>query len=87
LDAYYGGNMINYRIWAQIKDMVPSVSIALLMGVLTWLVDTYVLKQASFSDLSRLILCGVFYYIFYLGSCYLLKLSAPTDFKKLVLKG
>ncbi len=86
LDAHYGGNMINYSMWEQIKDMAPSISIAIFTGFMTWMLDIYLLKSFSMPDLLRLLICGLFYGMFYLGSCQLFKLPATRELRQLIFK-
>lgn len=86
LDAHYGGKMINYSITEQIKDILPSISLAVIVGILTWMLDSFINKSYSIPDLSRIIIGGLFYFSFYLGVSYLIQLAAVKDFKKLILK-
>lgn len=86
LDAYYGGRMINYSIFEQIKDILPSVSLAVLVGFLTWLLDSFLFRSYQIPDLSRLFISGIFYFGVYLGIGNIIHLTAVKDFKQLVLK-
>ena len=38
LNAYYSGPYLNYSVWAQIKDILPSMSLALGMGLIVFLI-------------------------------------------------
>ena len=38
LNAYYSGPYLKYSVWDQIQDLIPSMSLALGMGALVWLV-------------------------------------------------
>ncbi|WP_026897152.1 lipopolysaccharide biosynthesis protein [Daejeonella oryzae] len=86
LDAHFGGKLINYSIFEQIKDIIPSVSLAVIIGVLTWTADGFLFKSIALSDLLRLVFAGIFYFTMYLGISHLIKLSAAKDFRQLVLK-
>jgi O-antigen/teichoic acid export membrane protein len=86
LDAYYGGRMINYPMLEQILDILPSVGIALVIGAGTWFLDSFLVNSLSMPDLARLVICGLTYFVVYLGICHLFKVSAAKDFKKLILK-
>ena len=38
LNAYYSGPYLSYSVWAQIKDILPSMSLALGMGLIVFLI-------------------------------------------------
>lgn len=38
LNSHYSGKMINYSTWDQVKDLLPSAGIALLVGIITLLI-------------------------------------------------
>lgn len=86
LDGFFGGRMINYRISEQLKDIMPSISFAVIIGALTWILESFLVKLDSFPDYAELLLCGFFYFIVYLGLSYFFKLKAIIDFRLLVLK-
>lgn len=86
LDARYGGSLINYLIFEQIKDILPSISLAIIIGFLTWMLDHFLFKAFNFPDIIRLIIGGMFYFSAYLGISHVIKLSAARDFRQLVLK-
>lgn len=82
--AYYGGRMIAYPISEQLVDILPSVSLAMLIGFLIWLLDSFILKGYYLNDVSRVVINGVLYFGMYLGISSVLKLAAVGDFKNLV---
>ena len=86
LDGFFGGRMINYRISEQLKDLLPSISFAVIIGALTWILESFLVKLVSFPDYAELLLCGFFYFSLYLGLSYIFKLKAIVDFRILVLK-
>ena len=85
IGAFYGGKMINYHILEQLNDISPSIGLAFLIGFLTWFLDIF-LVHALIPDLGRLIIEGLFYFVFYLCFSILIKLAALNDFKELILK-
>ena len=86
LDAYYGGRMINYSMPEQLKDIFPSVSLAVIIGLAAWQIDLFLFRMYSLNDLSRMIIGGLIYFASYLGISLGMKMSPAVDFKKLVLK-
>ena len=85
LDGFFGGRMINYRMLEQIQHIGPSIAIAGIIGVLTWFLDILVLNSFLTPDFLRLVICGVFYFSLYLGTTYLLQVSAAMDFEPFLL--
>jgi len=86
LDAYYGGRLINYSITEQLMDILPTVSLALLAGVVTWQMNRLFVVGFAHHDLLRLIVSGIVYYGIYLGVSAAAKLAPVTDFRELILK-
>lgn len=86
LDAYYGGRLINYSIGEQLMDILPTVSLALLAGLVTWQMNRLFAVNFAQHDLLRLIISGIVYYGIYLGVSTLAKLAPVMDFRELMLK-
>lgn len=86
LDGFFGGRMINYLMVEQIKHIGPSIGIAVIIGGFTWFLDLVIINNFICPDFVRLVICGLFYFSLYLGTTYLLQISAAMDFKQLVLK-
>lgn len=84
VNAFYSGRLINYGLHYQIKDLYPSFLVGCFAGLLTFGLSNYVLFQ--FSDFTRIILSGVFYFIIYLSASFLLKIQAISDLKSLIRK-
>lgn len=86
INSIYSGKLINYPITEQIGDITPILFIAGMAGVICYLVDQWYMSHFSLSHILRICGLGVLYGILYLGISSLMKLSAITDFKQLILK-
>ncbi|MBF8964212.1 lipopolysaccharide biosynthesis protein [Pontibacter sp. FD36] len=86
INTRYSGRMINYRINEQLKDIIPTIMLALLMGSVVWAIDNFILKHALSLDVVRVIVLGVIYFTLYLGISYFSKMPAILDFRLLVFK-
>lgn len=80
LYAYYTGKLLRYTITMQIKDMLPGFSIALVMGILVFLVGQLPISS-QLSILSIQIVSGI---IIYTILCYIFKISAFLEVINLV---
>jgi hypothetical protein len=78
--------MINYSMPEQLKDIFPSVSLAVIIGFVSWQLDLFLHKTWAFDDLSRIIVGGLIYFASYLGISVCIKMSPAVDFRKLVFK-
>jgi O-antigen/teichoic acid export membrane protein len=54
INTYYSGKFINYTSWHQIKDIVPTILLASLVGAIVYFVDRN-LNQFAILDIVRLI--------------------------------
>ena len=86
VNTYYSGRLINYPMKEQIKDVIPILGISIFSGLLTWLLDSVLVKSFPVNDFSRIVIGGVFYFLIYLGFSNAIKLPAIVDFRHLVLK-
>lgn len=72
LNAYYTGKMLGYSIDKQIKDLMPALALACMMGL-----GVYALKYAYIGNqlalLSAQIMTGI---VLYAGLCYIFRLSS-----------
>lgn len=84
INAFYSGRLINYGLLLQAKDLYPSFLIGCFAGLLTFVLNYFVFFE--FSDLLRIIFSGVVYFLIYLGSSFLLRIEAISDFKNLTKK-
>jgi O-antigen/teichoic acid export membrane protein len=75
LNSYYTGKFLNYSFFTQIKDMVPSFLISLIMGGCVFLIN-YISFSSQLSLLSIQILSGI---VIYSTLSYVFKI--PTFFE------
>ncbi|WP_354333217.1 lipopolysaccharide biosynthesis protein [Pedobacter sp. CG_S7] len=86
INSIYSGKLIGYPISEQIADITPTFVTSLIIGILCYMVDTMFLKTFSLFNITRIVINGLFFFILYLGSSTLLKLTPILDFKQLILK-
>ena len=84
VNAFFSGRLINYGLLLQVKDLYPSFLIAGMAGLITICLNYYILFQ--YSDFTNIILSGIFYFILYLSSSFLIKVQAISDLKMLFKK-
>lgn len=84
INALNSGKMINYPIKEQLADIVPILSLAVIVGGLIILLDNFFNNILYFSDFLRLLIGIPFYFIFYFLISYLLKLKPAIDFRDLL---
>jgi len=81
LNAYYNKTLLNYSIWEQIGDLYLCFLSALLMGG-----AVYALVFLPFTSPLLLLTCQIALGVLvYLAMCHILKISAYTDLKKMVI--
>lgn len=86
INSWYSGRMINYTVSEQLKDIVPEMMLAILVGAVGWGLDTYLFAYALPYDVVRVILVGIICFVLYLGVSYMSKMPAILDFRQLVFK-
>jgi O-antigen/teichoic acid export membrane protein len=86
INGLYTGRMIGYSSWQQLKDILPILFFAFLVGLLTWFLDHLLVQYFYLGDLWRIIAAGVFYFSAYWGISYFAKSPALNDFRQIILK-
>jgi len=86
VNSFYSGRLINYSMKEQIKDVLPSLFVAGVVGFLAYLLDSYVRNSFHPADIVLILTDAGFYLILYFGLCTIFKFQAISDFKLLVLK-
>lgn len=84
INTYFAGLMINYKMINQLKDMIPLFVLALITGLLIYLLDSYLLSNLV--DLLRLVIsscCGV---IIYVSISYLFNFESLKEIKNIILR-
>lgn len=86
INTWYSGRMISYNILEQVKDIMPELALAVIIGFISWLIDNYILKYSGAYDIVRITVVGLIYFTFYIGISYISKMPALLDFRQFVLK-
>lgn len=85
INSWYSGKMINYPIKEQIEDIGPIFLLSCISGVCVFVFDGLIMKYHG-NDLSRMLTDSLLFYSILILTSYYLKISALTDFKRLILK-
>ena len=83
INTHYSGKFINYTAWEQVKDIVPTLGIAITTGVSVYLTDQ-VIKNFTNSDFLRLLMGSFFSLMLYLCFSYILKLDSLLEIINIV---
>lgn len=86
INSIYSGKLIGYPISEQIIDITPTIATSLIVGIFCYGIDIMILKTFSLFNITRIVIDGLFFFILYIGSSTLLKLTPILDFKQLILK-
>ena len=86
INTIYSGKLIDYPISEQVIDIIPTIVTSLLIGFLCYVADAMFLKTQSLFHITRILIDGIFFFLLYIGSSMLLKLTPIDDFKHLILK-
>lgn len=85
INSSYSGKMINYSSLEQLKDILPSLLLVSLVGMLTYGLDIY-LEQLGAGDFLRLMLGFSLGGITYIVIASLFRSQALLNFKELIIK-
>lgn len=86
INSYYSGKLIDYSASKQLMDILPSLALATLVGVMVWLFYRIVEEYLNWPKWVVISIVGISYFGVYLIVGYLLRLRAYRDFKTLILK-
>ena len=87
LDAKYGGGMINYSVWDQIRDIAPIIFVSIFSGLLIWAVDIFISGNLfNMSDFFRLLVGVVMYFTVFALISVKMKIPALFEFKGMIKK-
>ncbi|MDB5012565.1 MAG: flippase, partial [Daejeonella sp.] len=86
INAYYSGEMINYPIKEQIEDILPPLSLSLLLAFLFLIANSSIPYIKHLNDVQVILLESSSYLLVYLCLSQLTKSTAFTDFKTLILR-
>jgi O-antigen/teichoic acid export membrane protein len=82
INTFYAGKMLEYNMLQQIKDISPIFIFAIMMGIITFGVDSLLVTQ---SNIIRLILGSLSGGLIYLSVAYMFKFQSIQDIKNLIL--
>lgn len=80
LNSYFSGKFIHYSLYEQIKDIIPYLLLASIMGIIIFLFQYLIHDHDIFKFMTQ-ICVGLLVYV---GSAYLLRLKAFIDYKALI---
>ncbi len=84
VNGWYSKKLINYSSGQQLRDIMPTILLTLVIATLVWLIDYFYLHH--YSDLIRLIIGGFIGVFIYGLFTYLFKFEALQEIKKIILK-
>ena len=85
INSIYTIKFINYPFIRQFKDILPTLFVSGFVGISCYLLDK-LFFTSHFTDLLRIIIVGLIFFVSYFALGFLFKLSAINDFKQLVSK-
>jgi O-antigen/teichoic acid export membrane protein len=85
INTHYTGKFLNYTAWQQTKDILPTIFLSFLIGLLLWGLDN-MLRDYHFSDIIRLLIGGTVGISAYVGVARLFKMGSLQEFIKLIVK-
>jgi len=86
IDCYFSAKLIDYPIIKQLRHILPSVSIAVVVGMVSYAFDQFLLQEMKASDFIRLLGVSGLFATMYLSISYLIKLAALIEFKETFIK-
>ncbi|HTN21379.1 MAG TPA: lipopolysaccharide biosynthesis protein [Pelobium sp.] len=86
INSIYSKKLIQYSAKEQLLDILPTLILASLTGLVCFFGDAFLYSTFHLTDLERLISNTLFFFTAYLGLSYLMQFNAMYDFKHLVLK-
>ena len=86
INSFYSGEMINYPVKEQLKDIFPTLILSVATGIVCHLVDNFLEHSLHLPDIGRLLIDSFTFFTVYLGSSHLTQLDAMYDFKQLILR-
>ncbi|WP_236974802.1 lipopolysaccharide biosynthesis protein [Membranihabitans maritimus] len=86
INSYYSGKFINYNTIDQIKDIIPVILRAFIVGFTTYLIGYVIFDFTQFNDFVQLIVLGSIYTLQYIGLNLLQSNTPMHEFHQLVIK-
>lgn len=86
INTFYSGKLIGYPAMAQLYDILPTLVLAALVGILIWSFHSYFLIDYHWPDWATILSLGMLYMGIYMALGYLFRFQAYSDLKMIILK-
>ncbi len=83
INTYYSGEIINYPVREQIKDISPIFYLSFIGGFILWIFNKFVLFPIHV-DILRLIIAGIFFLVVFFIMGWLFKIEPVREIKEVV---
>lgn len=84
INTHYTGKFLNYTMWMQCRDLLPSIILALFCGLICYVLYHYLLMNMY--DIPILLISIVVYFSLYLGLSYLFRFKEISYLKEIIKK-
>jgi O-antigen/teichoic acid export membrane protein len=85
INSIYSGKLISYPVQEQIKDILPTLTLAGTLGICCYLLEQY-LDHVLVSGILKMSLTSISFILLYYAFSSFLKITAMKDFNQLILK-
>ena len=85
INTHYTGKYINYNAFQQIKDLLPTILLALISGIIVYFLDYY-LCYLSFNDSLRVLIGCLIGFMFYTLLTLLFHIESIYELKSIVIR-
>jgi O-antigen/teichoic acid export membrane protein len=84
VNSFYSGRMINYSLTSQLKDIFPVLLISAASLLITYLINIFLNQVLILGDLFNIIFGFVVYFLIYVVTSYIFKISSIGEMKNIV---
>ena len=84
INRHYSGKYLDYSLWKQLADLLPSILLSVVVGAIILFLDKYLWIVSS--DFIRLFVGGISGILLYIGFAFILKFKELTDVKEIVAR-
>mgnify|MGYP000984404723 CR=1 FL=1 len=84
INCHYSGKYLDYSLWKQLADLLPSILLSVVVGAIILFLDKYLWIVSS--DFIRLFVGGISGILLYIGFAFILKFKELTDVKEIVAR-
>ncbi len=86
INSFYSGKIINYPTMEQIKDILPTLLLALLVGLICWSANHFFIGRIEFNDFIVIAMNSLFFAILYIGGAIIFRIPAVLEIKQIIFK-